>query len=124
MRQFISLVENLNQPSFDGIVYHCSNVKFDHFRMDTNRGVYFANEADAEYGQYIYKCHVTLLNAYYADSLDNFEIDRNLLIAQGYDGRIVDYAEEAGYEMYDIIAFHDDQITILEVTQSDQANPV
>ena len=74
---------------------------------------------DDAYGRYIYKCHVSLHKAAYDLSTDNFEIDRNELIQQGYDGRIVDYCEESDDEMMDIIAFHGEQIKILEVTERD-----
>lgn len=119
MRKWMTLCEMQFKASesFDGVVYHCSDVRFDTFRVNPNRGVYFANEPDSEYGRYIYKCHVTLDNAAYDLSTDNFEIDRNELIQQGYDGRIVDYCEESDVAMLDIIAFHGEQIKILEVTE-------
>ena len=121
MREFINIVENIMAPRkdmpFDGVVYHCSNAKFDEFRVAPNRGVYFANEPDHDYGQYVYKCHVKIAYAAYNLSEDSFEIDRDELIDQGFDGRIVDYVEEIpeGDVMFDVIAFHNYQITILEV---------
>lgn len=102
---------------FDGIVYHCSNERFEQFIISPNRGIYFANEPDSDYGVYTYKCRVKLKNAMYALSGDNFEIYRDALIQQGYDGRIVDYKEESEHEMYDIIAFFPDQVQILEVQE-------
>ena len=121
MRQFINIIEAVmgtrEDRPFDGVVYHCSNAKFDEFRMDPNRGVYFANEPDHDYGRYVYKCHVKIAHAAYNLSGDSFEIDRPELIAQGFEGRIVDYVEEIpeGDVMFDVIAFHNYQITILEV---------
>ena len=88
--------------------------------MNPDRGVYFANEPDHDYGRYVYRCRITLNNAITNSSLDNFEIDRHILISQGYDGRIVDYAEETfedQTEMFDYIAFYDHQIDIIEVTE-------
>lgn len=116
MRNWIDLVSK-DGVSFDGIVYHCSNEHFDKFRISPNRGIYFANEPDSEYGKYVYKCRVILKNAMYASSVDTFEHDRNVLISQGFDGRIVDYKEESDYEMYDVIAFYPDQVEILEITK-------
>lgn len=109
---------------FDGVVYHCSNAKFDEFRIAENRGVYFANEPDHDYGRYIYKCHVKIAHAAYNLSEDSFEIDRHELIAQGFEGRIVDYVEEIaeGEIMFDVIAFHPYQINILEVVERDATN--
>lgn len=106
---------------FDGVVYHCSDAKFDQFNVNPERGVYFANEPDTEYGRYTYKCHVRIARAAYNLSTDSFEIDRQELIDQGFDGRIVDYVEEIaeGETMFDVIAFHNYQINILEVVDRD-----
>lgn len=116
MRDWIDLVSRDGVP-FDGIVYHCSNERFDEFRVSLNRGIYFANEPDLDYGKYIYKCHVILKNAMYALSVDNFENDRNILISQGFDGRLLDYREESDDEMYDVIAFYPHQVEILEIIE-------
>ncbi len=121
MRDLINIVEAIMAPRkdmpFDGVVYHCSNAKFDEFNVNPERGVYFANEPDSEYGNYVYKCHVKIAHAAYNLSGDSFEIDREELIEQGFEGRIVDYVEEIddGEVMFDVIAFHSYQITILEV---------
>lgn len=121
MRGWITLVEGLSAPQsmpFDGEVFHCSNERFDRFRMNQDRGVYFSNEPDSEYGLYTYRCHLRLDNAAYYHSVDNMEIDRNELIEEGFDGRIVDYVEESDVPMFDYIAFHDHQITIIEIIEN------
>lgn len=121
MRRWIALVEGLAQPKsipFAGEVFHCSNERFDHFRINPDRGVYFANEPDSAYGRYTYRCHIILDNAALYGSLDNMEIDRHELIEQGFDGRIVDYAEESDAPMYDYIAFYDHQIKIIEIIEN------
>jgi hypothetical protein len=120
MRRWIDLIrEAVDSPRravpFDGIVYHNSNARFDVFNVNPERGVYFANEPDHEYGRYTYRCRVKLQNAAYYESLDNMEIDREALIEEGFDGRIVDYAEESDEPMFDYIAFFPQQIEILEV---------
>ncbi len=112
MRKYIDLTKK-----FDGIVYHCSPDKFSEFHINPRRGVYFSNEPDHDYGNHIYKCNVTLQSPYYSSSIDSFiEIDRLILIEHGFDGRIVDYSEESDYEMFDVIAFYDHQINIIEMT--------
>lgn len=127
VRELINLVEQYQygetgDTSFDGIVYHNSNVRFDQFRIDPKRGVYFASSPDHDYGKYIYKCRVTLSNAISELSENVFEIDRNILIQEGYDGRIVDYSNEhiGDDEMFDVIAFYLHQIEILEVKANDE----
>lgn len=123
MRNFINLLEHISLAdkieTFNGIVYHCSNERFSQFRMEPTRGVYFANEPDSEYGKFIYRCRVQLTNCAYSSSGSNFEIDRNILIENGFDGRIVDYEDEIneGEVMFDVVAFHPHQIEILEVTE-------
>ena len=113
-------INEIFSDGFSGIVYHCSDHKFDTFNTSNNRGAYFANEPDHDYGKYIYKCLVTLRNPSVGLSTGrNLEIDRNFLINLGYDGRIVDYREEVddGEEMYDVIAFYPTQIKILDITE-------
>lgn len=121
MRKWIDLCEGVDEPRqvvpFDGVAYHNSEERFDTFRINPERGVYFANEPDHEYGRYTYKCRIKLQRAAVYDSMDNMEIDRELLIQEGFDGRIVDYTEENGDDgaMFDYIAFYPEQIEILEV---------
>lgn len=129
MRQFINLIEQYQygetgDTEFDGIVYHNSNVRFDQFKIDPQRGVYFASSPDHDYGKYVYKCRVTLANAISELSESVFEIDRNILIQEGYDGRIVDYSNEhvGDDEMFDVIAFYLHQIEILEILDNEKVD--
>lgn len=129
MRQFINLVEQYQygetgDTDFDGIVYHNSNARFDQFKIDPKRGVYFASSPDHDYGKYVYKCRVTLTNAISELSENVFEIDRNILIQEGYDGRIVDYSNEhmGDDEMFDVIAFYLHQIEILEIVDNEKVD--
>lgn len=126
MRQFITIVENmkstpysfgerLGECSFDGVVYHCSPERFDQFRLDPERGVYFSNEPDSDYGEFVYECRVRLNYAIAELSEDvQSPFKRDYV---DYDGRIVDYSNEADYEMYDVIAFDLKSIRILSVTE-------
>lgn len=100
---------------FDGIVHHGSDRVFHAFRVDPDRGVFFSG--DVEYsrgcGENIYRCRVVLKNPRTfteTESMGDMEIDRNVLIAQGYDGRIVRYDDGA----VDVIAFHPGQITMVD----------
>jgi hypothetical protein len=114
MRQFMTLVESV-QRGFSGIVFHGSDETFRDFRIDPIRGVYFSGDENyaRDYGKFVYRCRVSLDNprVYSEDDANgDMEIDREALIGQGYDGRLVRYDNGD----IDVIAFHRHQIEIVE----------
>lgn len=116
MRNFIDLVESFILKPFSAIVFHGSEQRFVQFQMDPERGIYFSgDEAYARsYGPIVYRCRVTISNPRIFDEAEansDMEIDREALMAQGYDGRIVRYDDGS----LDVIAFRLDQITMLEL---------
>lgn len=102
--------------AFDGIVYHGSQKKLTSLRVDSDRGLYFSSDVAyaLDYGPYVYQCRVRLARArYYSEEEANttMEIDRNILVADGYDGRVITYPNG---EM-DVVAFHPEQVELLSV---------
>ncbi|NTF17064.1 hypothetical protein G6L37_01300 [Agrobacterium rubi] len=64
--------------------------------MDTDRGLYFSTDRDyaAGYGDIVRHYVVTLENPVVVseeEALGSIEIDRNVLVSQGYDGRMILY---------------------------------
>lgn len=124
MRDIIRIVEGTSTRGFSGVVYHGSDETFPAFDVDPKRGVYFSgDEAYArDYGSIIYTCRVTLEHprVFTQEEADgNMEIDREVLIADGFDGRIVRY--ENGD--LDVIAFYPEQIEILQQTEAESLTP-
>lgn len=78
----------------------------DEIAMDDERGVFFSTDEDyaASYGSIVRRYTVTLENPLVAteeESHGTIEIDRNVLLAQGYDGRVVAYDDGS----LDVVAF-------------------
>lgn len=117
----MTLVENGAQPTlFEGIVFHGSPHsphRIRRFRVHPERGVYFTSNAKyaEDYGAYVYRCRVKIDHPRIyseAEANSDMEIDRTKLIDAGFDGRIIEYDD--GY--LDVIAFFEQQITILDVS--------
>jgi len=100
---------------FERTVYHGSDEPIDEFvLMEPGRGIYFSGDIGYAqgYGPYVHACHVRLRNAlaYTGEEAEGrMELERDVLIAQGYDGRLVEY--ENGE--IDVIAFYPEQVTLL-----------
>jgi len=103
--------------AFEGIVYHGAAEAIERFELrEPARGIYFSGDPDyaRDHGPHVHACRVRLARAaaYGEDEANaDMEIDREALIALGYDGRIVEY----GTGEIDVIAFHPGQVTLLEI---------
>jgi hypothetical protein len=80
--------------------------------LDPERGVFFSTEETyaAQYGEVVQSYEVSLSNPLVVteeESLGFIEIDRSTLLNQGFDGRVVLYADGS----MDIIAFHLAQVS-------------
>lgn len=83
----------------------------DYIRMDDDRGVFFSTDEGyaASYGSIVRSYNVILENPLVVteeESHGTIEIDREVLLSQGYDGRVVAYNDG---EM-DVVAFRLDQV--------------
>lgn len=83
----------------------------DDIKMDDDRGVFFSTDEGyaASYGSIVRSYNVILENPLVvseAESHGTIEIDREILLAQGYDGRVVAYDDGE----LDVVAFGLDQI--------------
>ena len=104
-----------DSTAFNGIVFHGSDKIITAFRIDPKRGTYFSGDAEyaSDYGSIIYRCRVKLRHPKVVtedEANGDIEIDRLVLMRDGYDGRIVRYDNGE----IDVIAFNSNQITILE----------
>jgi len=110
---------------FEGTVYHGSDELIEGFVLtDPDRGIYFSGDVSYArgYGPYVHACHVRLRNAlaYTGEEAEGrMELEREVLIAEGYDGRLVEY--ENGE--VDVIAFYTEQVTLLELTTRPPTGP-
>jgi len=110
---------------FDGTVYHGSDKPIGEFVLtDPDRGIYFSGDAEYAhgYGPYVHACHVRLRNAlaYTGEEAEGrMELEREALIAGGYDGRLVEY----GNGEIDVIAFHPEQVTLVGMVSGPNASP-
>lgn len=100
---------------FTGTAYHGSRATIDSFRIDPERGAYFASEpAHAlDHGPVLHVCVLNLSRPIrYTEAQANadMEIERGALISQGHDGRIVEYDDGT----FDYVAFHPEQIRVVE----------
>jgi len=96
------------------VVYHGDNRS--KLKMNNERGIYFSTDMEyaKSYGKYLYTCRVVLKNPCIntEEEANGFiEIERPILISNGYDGRVVTYDDGEK----DVIAFYLDQIEILEI---------
>jgi hypothetical protein len=78
----------------------------DEIVMDGDRGVFFSTDEAyaASYGSVVRRYVVTLENPLVVseqESAGTIEIDRNILIEQGYDGRVIAYDDGS----LDVVAF-------------------
>lgn len=78
----------------------------DQIVMDEDRGVFFSTDESyaASYGAVVRRYAVTLENPIVVteeEAAGTIEIDRNILIAQGYDGRVIAYDDGT----LDVVAF-------------------
>jgi len=105
---------------FEGTVYHGAEEAIDAFELrEPDRGMFFSGDAAyaSDYGPVVHACHVRLGNAIAYDDEEAYghmELDRNVLIAQGYDGRLVEYDNGE----VDVIAFYPEQVTVLGIVPS------
>jgi ArsR family transcriptional regulator len=103
------------QP-FNAIVYHGGrHARFRPERFNIDRGIYFATDREyaGEWGGHVHRCRVKLTNPVVYDEAaanSTIEIDRLILMAKGYDGRIIVYNDGE----LDVIAFDPQQIEILD----------
>jgi hypothetical protein len=117
MRKWIDLlIEGPHVQSY--ACFHGSQTDGLEFHIDPNRGMYFTTDPEyaAQYGEWVYECRVTLSNPrVYSEEESHgmMEIDRLVLIDEGYDGRIIEYADG----QKDIIAFHQHQIKLRKITR-------
>lgn len=100
---------------FDAIVYHGARGIFAPSRFDKSRGIFFTDDLDyaREYGK-VQRCRVKLSSPIVysqKEAESTMEIDRVLLLSQGYDGRVIAYDDYDG--ALDVIAFHADQVELL-----------
>lgn len=99
---------------FEAIVYHGGRGRF--HRFDKSRGIFFTNDLEyaREYGK-VQRCRVKLSSpVVYSqkEAESTMEIDRVLLMNQGYDGRIIVYDDYDG--ALDVIAFDANQVELLD----------
>jgi hypothetical protein len=81
----------------------------DEILMDEDRGVYFSTDEAyaAAYGSVVRRYVVTLENPLVVsegEAAGTIEIDRNILVARGHDGRVIAYDDGS----LDVVAFHFD----------------
>jgi hypothetical protein len=112
MRDLINIVENTGQ-SFT--VFHGGETAFDPTHIDPARGAFFSGDVEYArgYGPVVTKCEVTLSNPLIyseEDANGEMEIDREVLINQGYDGRVIQYDNGE----IDVIAFYPNQIMVVD----------
>ncbi len=102
--------------AYDAIVHHGGrHARFRPERFDIDRGIYFATDRGyaGEWGGHVHRCRVRLTNPVVYDEAaanSTMEIDRLILMAKGYDGRIIVYDDGE----LDVIAFDPQQIEILD----------
>jgi len=95
--------------------YHGTDADISAFKLKSpKRGIYFTSDQEyaSDYGDTIYRCHITLNNPVIyseSESHGDMEIDRDVLISKGYDGRVIVYDDG----QKDIIAFYPNQVRIL-----------
>ena len=135
------MVENLNFHSkgiFNEILYHGSHWDFDEFDENKigrttdagwySKGFYFTNtpEQASYYGNYVYKCNITLNNPLYtkASNKYNFRKELNLsddttpeeitksLIAKGFDGVVV--LNPISNNISECVVYNTESIKIIE----------
>ena len=99
---------------YEGIVHHGGPAIFEIDRIDPARGVYFASDESyaKAYGSHVHRCRVRLANPIVYDEAEaegSMEIDREILLGRGHDGRIVVYDDGE----LDVVAFHPEQIEIV-----------
>lgn len=113
MRQVMDLFET-SQKGFEGKVYHGCTGEFSPDHIDPERGCYFSGDYEyaRSYGPDVYECDVTLQKPIYfseEEAQGTMEINRPILMQQGFDGRIVTYDNGE----IDVIAFIPEQIHII-----------
>ncbi|WP_315921998.1 hypothetical protein [Mesorhizobium sp. SP-1A] len=82
--------------------------------LDLDRGVFFSSDQDyaRNYGEVVCEYEISLQNPLVVteeQSHGNIEIDRNVLLAAGYDGRIIAYDDGN----FDIVCFELSQATFV-----------
>lgn len=88
--------------------------------LDPDRGVFFSSDQDYawNYGEVVCEYAISMQNPLIVteeQSHGNIEIDRNVLLAAGYDGRIIAYDDGN----FDVVCFELSQATFIrEITNS------
>lgn len=93
-------------------VFH--GAESDHVHLDPDRGVFFSSDPDyaASYGSQVSTFEVSVQNPLVVTENEAnglIEIDRNVLLAQGHDGRIVEYDDGN----FDVVCFEVSQARLL-----------
>lgn len=83
--------------------------------LDEDRGIFFSTEVEyaRDYGPVVGRYELTILNPVVVSEHEangTIEIDRHVLIDQGYDGRAIVYEDGSA----DIVAFFVGQATLVE----------
>ena len=86
----------------------------DELHLDPDRGVFFSSDDDyaRNYGEVVCEYEISLQNPLVVteeQSHGNIEIDRNVLLSEGYDGRIIAYEDGN----LDVVCFELSQATFI-----------
>lgn len=101
---------------FHGKAYHGGPRRVAAFRIDPKRGAYFTSDRAyaLEHGEVLHVCLLNLERPIWhseAQANADMEIDREVLIGRGHDGRIIAYDDGS----FDYVAFHPTQIEVVQV---------